>query len=146
MTQLLFAERPHSELSQLWLSLTKHYARYRRWEITTKLHFLKIDFLFLRFLAEVELHHFPSLSSLQPLPVTLCRTPPMLPILELIASFLWLYLLCTHMCVHTCTHKYLFVVCVYMVSRLNTQHWTTNMGAQPQERLISLLSAVSNCL
>lgn len=52
----------------------------------------------------MELHHFPSLFSLRPLPVTLLEPPPCAPTLKLIASFLWLLLLHTYMDMYACVY------------------------------------------
>lgn len=104
--KVFYSERPHSELSQLSLLLARDCVRYQEWEITTKLHFLKL-------ISEIELHHFP-------IPFLLLAFPSY-PLSNSHAPN---------------TRIYIFVVCVCMVSRLIILYSTTSMGTYPQERLI----------
>lgn len=108
-----------------------------------------IDFLFLMLLTEVELHYFslsffPPASPSYSLPVTLCQTPPMPPTLKFIAFFsLIIFIMYIYVYTHVCTHTHVYI---YICSRLTIQCWTTDVAAQPEERLIFLLPAVSSCL
>ena len=45
-----------------------------------------------------------------------------------------------------CVCMYVFVVCLYMISRLTTHHWTTNMGLHFREKPLFLLPEVSSGL
>lgn len=92
-----------------------------------------------------------SLSYFQGPPSYPARSPLCLPIYK---SFLWLYLLHTHIEVCMCTYnkkqhtdtqsnETVFVVCLYKASRLTTLNLTTNKGAGLWKKLILFMIVVS---
>lgn len=93
------------------------------------------------FFSEIKLHHLSSSfapSSSFPLPSLKPLSRP--STLKLIAYFC-LAIFATHIWLV----QSVFVVCVYVVSRMTTVHWKTIKRAPPWDRL-TLLPAVSSCL